>query len=112
MVRRRALYSDRGGAMLLCAMAAIAGAASSLPALARADPQKTPSEGDAGAPPSPAPEEEPKEETVDLSTEADLVRSLGPMPEVKAPATRPTVRPDRFELRGFTRLTSGVGLHA
>jgi hypothetical protein len=79
-----------------------------LPALAWAEPPKAPIENDAGA--DAASEDEPKDETVDLSNEPDLMRSLGPTPETKQSASTPPPRPDRFEFRGFTRLTGGAGL--
>ena len=73
-------------------------------------PPNATGEADAGAEPKPETENEPTEETVDLSNEPDLVKSLGATPESKPSARAPPPRPDRFEFRGFTRLTAGAGL--
>ncbi len=48
-----------------------------------------------------------EEDTVDLSNEPDLVRALDAPPAPAAPKTPP--RADKFEFRGYTRLTAGAG---
>jgi hypothetical protein len=88
-----------------------------LPRLSAAQ-TRPPADADAGAPaPAPAPAGEDDadagDQVVDLSNEGDLVGSLehgpgAPNPAPKGSAT--PARPDKFEFRGFTRLTAGVGV--
>ena len=82
-----------------------------LPRLASAQPRPR-ADADAGAPAS-APEDDPNggDQTVDLSNEADLALEHDVDAGPPAPPT-PVVRakPDRFEFRGFTRLTAAAGV--
>lgn len=55
-------------------------------------------------------QEAPEDETVDLSNEPDLVRALGDAPAPK-PA-EPPPRADKFEFRGYARMTGAAGLHS
>jgi hypothetical protein len=109
MAQRSALYTHRVGASLLACAAGVVlpSIAASAPAWAQGGKDH---DADAGAssPTSPPPEDE----TVDLSNEPDLVKSLGASPSVAPQPLAPVLppRPDRFEFRGFTRLTAGAGL--
>ena len=70
--------------------------------------QSPPTEADAGA--TAGDDADGGDQVVDLSNEGDLVGSLdrGPTGAPKPPQER--ARPDKFEFRGFTRLTAGVGV--
>jgi hypothetical protein len=70
--------------------------------------QAPPAEADAGV--SAGDDADGGDQVVDLSNETDLVGSLdkGAPAAPKTPAVR--TKPDKFEFRGFTRLTAGVGL--
>jgi hypothetical protein len=78
-----------------------------LPRLSAA--QGPPPDADAGAPA--ADDTDGGDQVVDLSNESDLVGSLDHVPDSGTPkvaAERP--KPDKFEFRGFARLTGGAGV--
>ena len=67
-------------------------------------------DADGGAPPA-ADAGSGGDETIDLSNDPDLAGSLGPA-AAQAAKPEPPKKPDKFEFRGFTRLTAGAGIYS
>lgn len=83
-----------------------------LPRLASAQPgASNDADGGAGAGAGADDDADGGDQTVDLSNESDLALDHGAGGGAPAPsAPAPRAKPDRFEFRGFTRLTAGAGV--